>query len=153
MTKDLFNTQPESIKTSEQHVSLFLSFYFPVCDFYPGFKLLCVFPTNRSATGWRSKVKMADSQCVIRISPLPTTWIMTDRCCCCRSADKKKEGTKTKYTFFIFALDNCKIKRFFKITIIIIIILVLVLATSYSDQKLNSLINQMRAKWSIQTQK
>lgn len=50
MTKDLFNTLRESIKTSEQHVSFFFVLLLPslatVCDFYPGFKLLCVFPTK-----------------------------------------------------------------------------------------------------------
>lgn len=44
MTKDLFNTIAKSIKTSEQHVSLFSPFYFPSlpqCD--SRFKLLFVF--------------------------------------------------------------------------------------------------------------
>lgn len=46
MTKDLFSTLPESIKTNEQHVSFFfvllLPFLATVCDFYPGQAPVCV---------------------------------------------------------------------------------------------------------------
>lgn len=73
LTKALFNTLPESIKTSEQHVSFFFVLSFAswsLCvRLYPGFRLPCVFPPNCPYYWWRSKVNMTDGQYVIRISP------------------------------------------------------------------------------------
>lgn len=85
LTKDLFNTLPESIKTSEQHVSFcfVLSFpsWRPCLWLYPGIKLPCLFPPNCPYYQRRSKVNMTDGQCVIKISPLGVarvTWCLTE---------------------------------------------------------------------------
>lgn len=87
MTKDLFNTLPESIKTSEQRVSFFfvllLPFLVTLCDFYPGFKLRCVYPTNcfhywvviKGWNGWRS---VWNQDFIPTCSKKVVTWCMTE---------------------------------------------------------------------------